>query len=120
MVEYKEKFGEDFPVFTLNIVRFPSFQSPLVLPTEKKQEHSNRLRKWLEDNKTNTLVHEMERNQIKRLIDYLVSVERPHSETFEMPKLYNDFKQFYDQYDIRRNKSFVTAFPDLADWYNSL
>jgi hypothetical protein len=62
----------------------------------------------------------MERNQVIRLIDYLVSVERPHSETFEMPKLHNDFKQFYSQYDKRRNKDFVGAFPGLADWYRSL
>ena len=121
MLKYKSQFGVDFPVFTLNIVRFPSFQSPLVLPTEKKQQHSQQLRNWLEINKDNSLVHEMERNQVIRLIDYLVSVEKPHSETsFEMPKLHNDFKQFYRQYDKRRNKDFVTAFPDLADWYRSL
>lgn len=121
MLKYKSQFGADFPVFTLNIVRFPSFQSPLVLPLEKKQEHSQRLRNWLELNKDNPMVHEMERNQVTRLIDYLVSVERPHSETsFEMPKLHNDFKQFYSQYDKRRNKDFVSAFPGLADWYRSL
>ena len=121
MLKYKSLFGVDFPVFTLNIVRFPSFQSPLVLPTEKKQQHSQQLRNWLEINKDNPLVHEMERNQVIRLIDYLVSVERPHSETsFEMPKLHNDFKQFYNQYDKRRNKDFVKAFPDLANWYRSL
>ena len=121
MLKYKSQFGVDFPVFTLNIVRFPSFQSPLVLPTEKKQQHSQQLRNWLEINKDNPLVHEMERNQVIRLIDYLVSVEKPHSETsFEMPKLHNDFKQFYNQYDKRRNKDFVKAFPDLANWYRSL
>ena len=120
MLKYKSQFGTDVPVFTLNIVRFPSFQSPLVLPTEKKQEHSQRLRNWLEANTDNKLIHEMERNQVKRLIDYLVSVEKPHSETFELPKLYNDFKHFYAQYDRRRNKDFCTAFPGLADWYRSL
>lgn len=120
-LKYKSQYGTDFPVFTLNIVRFPSFQSPLVLPIGKKQEHSQRLRGWLEANQNNPLVHEMERNQVARLIDYLVSVERPHSETsFEMPKLHNDFKQFYSQYDVRRNKNFEQAFPDLAEWYRSL
>ena len=120
MLKYKSQFGVDFPVFTLNIVRFPSFQSPLVLPLSKKQEHSQRLRDWLEINKNNPLVHEMERNQVTRLIDYLVSVEQPHSEAFDMPKLHNDFKQFYSQYDRRRNKDFESAFPGLADWYRTL
>jgi hypothetical protein len=121
MLKYKSLFGVDFPVFTLNIVRFPSFQSPLVLPPEKKQQYSQQLRNWLETNKENSLVHEMELNQVRRLIDYLVSVERPHSETtFEMPKLHNDFKNFYSQYDRRRGKDFCSAFPNLADWYRSL
>ena len=121
MLKYKSQFGSDVPVFTLNIVRFPSFQSPLILPTEKKQQHSYKLRQWLTSNENNKLVHEMESNQVQRLIDYLISVDRPHSETsFEMPKLHNDFKQFYSQYDQRRNKDFCSAFPDLADWYCSL
>ncbi len=120
MLKYKSQFGVDFPVFTLNIVRFPSFQSPLVLPLQKKQQHSQRLKQWLETNANNNLIHEMERNQVTRLIDYLVSVEKPHSETFELPKLHNDFKHFYAQYDRRRNKDFCTAFSGLADWYNSL
>jgi hypothetical protein len=120
MLKYKSQYGTDFPVFTLNIVRFPSFQSPLVLPTEKKQQHSQSLRQWLDSNSSNNLLHEMERNQVTRLIDYLVSVERPHSETFELPKLHNDFKHFYAQYDCRRNKNFCDTFPGLADWYRSL
>ena len=120
MLKYKAIYGSDYPTFTLNIVRFPSFQSPLVLSTEKKKEHSAKLQHWLDVNSDNLLIHEMERNQVKRLIDYLVSVERPHSETFEMPKLHNDFKHFYAQYDRRRNKNFCDAFPGLANWYCSL
>jgi len=37
-----------------------------------------------------------------------------------MPKLLNDFKQFYSQYDQRRSKDFATAFPNLKEWYNTL
>ena len=33
---------------------------------------------------------------------------------------FHDFKSFYTQYDVRRNKSFVETFPELADWYNSI
>ena len=47
-------------------------------------------------------------------------VETPHSESFEMPKLHNDFKKFYTQYDLRRNKNFALAFPELEEWYESL
>jgi hypothetical protein len=65
-------------------------------------------------------LHEHEWNHLSRLIDYLDVVKTPHSEAFEMPKLLNDFKQFYSQYDQRRGKDFVTAFPELKEWYNEL
>jgi hypothetical protein len=34
--------------------------------------------------------------------------------------LLNDFKQFYQQYDQRRGKDFVTTFPNLREWYESI
>jgi hypothetical protein len=37
-----------------------------------------------------------------------------------MPKLLNDFRQFYIQYDQRRGKNFVNTFPALKDWYETL
>jgi hypothetical protein len=65
-------------------------------------------------------MHEHEINHLSRLIDYLNLVETPHSDTFEMPKLHNDFKQFHTQYDQRRSKDFAATFPVLKDWYDSL
>jgi hypothetical protein len=47
-------------------------------------------------------------------------VDSPHSEAFEMPKLRNDFRQFYTQYDQRRGKDFGAAFPRLKEWYESI
>ena len=71
-------------------------------------------------NKNSEFLHEMEINQLQRLIDYLDIVKTPHSDSFELPKLRKDFKRFYEQYDQRRNKDFVSTFPSLADWYTSL
>jgi hypothetical protein len=65
-------------------------------------------------------MHEHEINHLQRLIDYLDVVKTPHSEAFDMPKLHNDFKQFFSQYDQRRGKNFSDTFPALADWYNTL
>lgn len=120
LLEWKSKWGANFPNFTLNILRFPSFQSPLVLPKEMRKHHAERLQQWLTSFGNHSQLHEHERNHIFRLIDYLNKVETPHSETFERPKLLNDFKQFYSQYDQRRGKNFVETFPNLSEWYNSL
>jgi len=120
LVELKEENGKDFPNFTLNILRFPSFQSPLVLPTELKDQYRQNLLTWLDKNRDNTLLHQHEIQHVQRLIDYLDVVKTPHSDAFDQASLNNDFKKFYAQYDQRRGKDFVKAFPALADWYSTL
>ena len=119
-MRYKQYYGQDYPNFTLNILRFPSFQSPLVLPDAIRNRHRDQLEAWLDRWGSDPLLHEHERNHVQRLIDYLNIVKTPHSDAFELPKLHNDFKQFYTQYDQRRGKNFTTTFPLLADWYDSI
>ena len=120
LVEWKKQYGKDFPNFTLNILRFPSFQSALVLPENIKTLHKNRLVSWLSTHQNQDYLHEHEINHVLRLIDYLDVVKTPHSDSFDMPKLHNDFKQFYSQYDQRRGKNFALTFPGLKDWYKNL
>ena len=117
---WKKDYGRDFPSFTLNILRFPSFQSPLVLPDHIRMRHRDRLQAWLDRWDHNINLQQHERNHVLRLIDYLDVVKTPHSEAFDMPQLHNDFKQFYQQYDQRRGKDFGSAFPGLAEWYDNL
>ena len=120
LVRLKKVYGRDRVNFTLNILRFPSFQSPLVLPEHFKLYYRNRLIVWLNQHRQQKYMNEHEINHVTRLIEYLDLVTTPHSETFDMPRLHNDFKQFYRQYDQRRGKDFVQTFPVLKDWYNDL
>jgi organic radical activating enzyme len=120
IMNWKLKYGRDAVSFTLNILRFPSFQSPLVLPDDLRMIFRQRLITWLGNWADSEFLHEHELNHVQRLIDYLDIVKTPHSEAFEMPKLLNDFKQFYTQYDQRRDKNFGRAFPILTPWYDSI
>ena len=120
LVALKRAYGRDRVSFTLNILRFPSFQSPLVLPDYLRCTFQINLTEWLRNHLRNPLMHEHELNHLRRLIDYLDVVKTPHSEAFERPKLHSDFRQFYQQYDTRRNKNFAETFPLLADWYQTL
>jgi organic radical activating enzyme len=120
LVALKKTYGRERVSFTLNILRFPSFQSPLVLPDYLRNTFQINLTEWLRTHLRNPLMHEHELNHLRRLIDYLDVVKTPHSEAFELPKLYTDFGQFYQQYDTRRNKNFAATFPLLADWYATL
>jgi hypothetical protein len=116
----KRIYGRERVNFTLNILRFPSFQSPLVLPRDIRDRHRINLITWLEVNRDHPDLHEHEINHVQRLIDYLDVVKTPHSESFDLSKLVHDFRRFYDQYDRRRGKDFRTAFPRLQEWYESI
>lgn len=120
LVGAKEKWGKESINFTLNILRFPSFQSPLVLPDSIRTDYKNKLQEFYNDVKDNPLLHQFELNHVVRLLDYLDIVKTPHSDTFDMPSLHNDFKEFYKQYDYRRGKDFNITFPTLSNWYNSI
>ena len=119
MVAWKEQYGRDFPNFTLNILRFPSFQSPVVLPQHIKQRAINKLKLQTEIFKQQ--LHDMELNQMHRLIHYLESVRSPHAGADPVEKLQQDFKHFYQQYDQRRNKDFRNTFSEeMVEWYGQL
>jgi organic radical activating enzyme len=120
LVRLKQVYGRERVSFTLNILRFPSFQSPLVLPEHLLLYYRNRLIMWVTRHQAEAYMHEHEINHLSRLIEYLDRVKTPHSDTFEMPKLHNDFRQFHQQYDQRRGKNFVETFPVLKTWYNAL
>ena len=120
IVKWKLEYGRDAISFTLNILRFPSFQSPLVLPDHLRTRYRDQLADFMVRHKGYSYLHEHEWNHVQRLVDYLDVVKTPHSDAFDRPKLLNDFKQFFSQYDQRRDKDFATAFPELKEWYDEL
>ena len=104
--------------FTLNILRFPSFQSPLVLPDDLRNKFKGNLEKFLTTN--SKWLEGMEVNQTQRLIDYLDVVKTPHEGAAERQKLQKDFKAFYSQYDKRTGKDFEKTFPIIGEWYRGI
>ena len=120
LIRLKKVYGRNRVSFTLNILRFPSFQSALVLPKDLLKQYSDKLNLWLSRHQDQIYLHEHEINHMNRLVEYLNRVQTPHSDTFDMPKLHNDFKNFYSQYDVRRSKNFAKTFPNLKEWYDSV
>ena len=104
--------------YTLNILRFPSFQSPLVLPDDLRNKFKMDLVKFLSNNERH--LEHMEINQTQRLIDYLDVVKTPHAGAAEQSKLQKDFKAFYSQYDKRTGKDFERTFPIIGEWYRGI
>ena len=123
VMNWKLEYGKDAINFSLNILRFPSFQSLTVLPKDIRQNYAGDLygfsNRWGRGSRFD-LLHEFEQNQLDRLIDYVDVVQKPHEEAMSQTILQRDFKNFYQQYDARRGKDFCATFPDLANWYNTL
>jgi organic radical activating enzyme len=121
MLDLREQYENKAPTMTLNILRFPSFQSAAILPEDIKTFYKEKLDNWYNSERPQKMLSDAEKESVRRLVDYLDIVKTPHKNTAETPKLYNDFKSFFAQYDIRRKKDFMSTFPGpLAEWFNSL
>jgi hypothetical protein len=120
MKYFKKTYGKQYMTVSLNMLRFPSFQSCVILPNHIKNKYKTQLEEWYFQAKNSTecdpnghsLYNHWEFSQVERLIDYLDIIKTPHSFTADIDKLYNDFKSFYLQYDLRRGKNFKQTFPE--------
>jgi len=122
IMNWKREYGKDAVNFSLNILRFPSFQSLTVLPDNIRSGYLDKLIAFATTYQTTNHgeMHEFEYNQLVRLLDYIREVEQAHSEAMAQLILQRDFKNFYTQYDQRRGKDFCTTFPALAEWYGTI
>ena len=128
MLEMKRKYGHNRPGFTCNILRFPSFQSPLTLPDNLRKKYHDEVFAWLEgvrergerDKNGMELVQAWEQDQVSRLIEYLDVVKTPHRNTADRELLEHDFKLFYEQYDARRGFNFRETFPNMVEFYDNI
>jgi organic radical activating enzyme len=122
MLKLKIKYKTQSPVCSFNILRFPSFQSIVTLPKEIRLERADAIEAWINKNWNNAEngFIEWEKDSMTRLVTYLREVEEGHRHTSSKESRERDFKSFYTQYDIRRNKNFVETFPILKKWFDSI
>jgi organic radical activating enzyme len=122
MLKLKIKYKTQSPVCSFNILRFPSFQSIVTLPKEIRLERADAIEAWINKNWNNgeNGFIEWEKDSMTRLVTYLREVEEGHRHTSSKESRERDFKSFYTQYDIRRNKNFVETFPILKEWFDSI
>ena len=104
--------------YTLNILRFPSFQSPLVLPDDLRNKFKGDIQKFLNNNAKH--LEHMEVNQTQRLIDYLDVVKTPHAGAAEQSKLQKDFQSILQSIRQTIGKDFEKTFPIIGEWYRGI
>ena len=117
-IDIKQKAKtRDAVTFTLNILRFPNFQSCLILPYELRTKFATDLTNWLIKCRGTGLLHDMEIEQVERLIEYL---DNKSNQIPNREHTVKWFKSYFTQYDKRRSKDFKKTFPIIGEWYNGI
>jgi organic radical activating enzyme len=122
MLKLKEKYKTNSPVCSFNILRFPSFQSIVILPNEIRLERADAIENWINKNWANEKngFTEWERDSMTRLVAYIRHIETGHNFTSSKESRERDFKTFFNQYDKRRGKNFLQTFPMLKEWWDTI
>ena len=104
---------------SVNILRFPSFQSINMIDQNIKNILADNIessvivnRPWME---------EWEVNHFDRLVLYLRQVDISYEDNDSTENKINDLKKFVNQYSIRRNKPIDEYMPiEFIDWFKTL
>jgi organic radical activating enzyme len=120
LIDIKTQYGPDYSILSVNMVHYPSFMSPLMLPVHIRDQYREKISTWLKKYDGNPLLCDTEVYNIKKLITYLEHGEElvidQDRESHE-----NDFYHFYRQYDQRRGKNFQQTFAGpLQEWFVKL
>ena len=120
IVEWKKEVNDKHAFFmSVNILRFPSFQSVTMLPQTIKEDLANRIEKVMKEEFD--WINDLERNQLKRLLIYLRRVDSSMEDVDAYSKKRNDLINFVDQYALRRNKPVEEYMPqEFNNWYQQL
>ena len=106
-------------------IRFdtPYLKEPLqydmhILPKEEYLPYFDKILKFIEDNtdeKDTTKFSDLEYERFRRVRNYFASVTYEDSKITEGRK---DFYNWFNEYDRRRNVSFLKTFPEMENFYN--
>ena len=120
IVTWKKQCNDIHAFFmSVNILRFPSFQSVNMLPQATKEMLADKIEKVMEVNKD--WINDLERNQFQRLLIYLRKVDTSYEDVDAYGKKKNDFVNFIDQYAERRDKPIKEYMPNkFLNWYEDL
>lgn len=115
----KEMNNPDAFFMSVNILRFPSFQSINMLPQNIKNNLADKIEKVL--NRNVDWIKPWEQNHFSRLITYLRNVDKAYEDKDKIEDKHNDLVNFLEQYATRRNKPIDEYMPlEFNNWYNTL
>ena len=121
ILEWKAEYGRYSFTFSMNIVRWPTFHSVLVLPPDLRKKLTQQLKEWSFEKFDKKLISHFENEHIQRLIHYLENATEATTGAAPREYLEKDLKRFILQYDKRRKKNHKEVFgADLSKWIDSI
>ena len=119
IVQWRKSTRPDQFYMSLNILRFPSFQSVNIIEQQYKDILAERIENTLD--KIKDVLRPWEINQITRLTKYLKNVTKSQEDNDELDKKLTDFKNFTQQYSVRRDMPIEKHFTaEMLNWYNTI
>ena len=120
IMKLRKEFGNNgLFSMSLNILRFPSFQSVNMISQPHKNMLADKLDVFAEEYKEMLAGHE--HNQIIRLASYLRNVDKAYEDTDTPETKRNDMVQFMDQFSKRRDMKVENHFPpEFLEWFKEL
>lgn len=117
-IELKNKYPNTIMPLYSTLVRFPEFQSVLLLPADLRQQLSKQIDIWLGKNQHWLTDHEAD--YLYKTQKYLVESVN-HLQKFNKDQLTVDFKKFLLYYDKSSKKSYKEIYPiEFVEWVDSI
>jgi pyruvate-formate lyase-activating enzyme len=120
IIEFRKEYNDKKAFnMSVNILRFPSFQSINMLHSDIKRKLAQELEDTINENSDWMQGHEI--NNFKRLVIYLRKVDVSYEDSDAYDKKQNDLKNFLEQYAIRREKPIKEYMPEnFNKWYEQI
>ena len=120
IINWRKQFKNKQEFFmSVNILRFPSFQSVNIIAQDVKNKLADEIEEALNRNKEHMIGWEA--NQFERLIKYLRKVDTSYEDTDTFDNKHHDFKNFVEQYAVRREMPIDEYMPEeFQTWFNTI
>jgi organic radical activating enzyme len=120
IINWRKRFSQKEEFFmSVNILRFPSFQSINIIDKENKLMIADKIESAL--NRNREYMIGWEANQYERVITYLRDVDKSYEDTDVIENKHHDFKNFIEQYSVRREMPLDEYLPtEFLNWFNTL
>jgi organic radical activating enzyme len=120
ILTYRKAYNIDYQRvwFDTPVLRSPTWQSIQILPLSYVRQLED-IVEWMKRNQTDEEDNKLigfKDYEIQRMERNLAWMKEELDDSY-IKEQRADFYRFFEEYDLRRNRDFVTVFPEMREWY---